>query len=329
MATSFPAGGAAVKKQKTMIALVKEYLSYRRSFGHELKAAGYLLLQFARFADHAQHHGPLTTDLMLQWVSQRNDYSARYRAERLAAVRNFARYLAAQDGQSKIPDQRLLGYIQRRRQPHIYTEEQLHDLLIGIARLNPTYPLRPHTYTALFGLMASTGLRISEALALQRRDVDLDASILYIRQSKFHKSRLVPMHPTVTRALRRYAKRRDEARDTRSGTTFFVGRDGCSLSHATVHITFRRLCTSLGLRSNGVLPRPRIHDLRHSFACRRLLQWYRDGVDVAQAIASLSTYLGHARVTDTYWYLSGTAELLAIAGQRFEHFAHPERRPQL
>ena len=310
-----------MKRQITMVARARAYLAHRRSLGFELEANGVVLLDFARFADRIRYRGPLTTEMMLRWATQSAQHSPRYRAQRLSIVRSFAQYIAARDGKSEVPDTRLLESGYRRQQPHIYTDKQLRQLIGAAARLTPTYPLRPQTYTTLFGLLASTGLRISEALGLQQVDVDLEAGVLRIRQTKFHKSRLVPMHPTVTRVMRRYAACRDRDPANRSGLTFFVGRHGRPLPYTTVRCTFRRLCIRLRWHSNGVLPRPRIHDLRHGFACRRLLQWYRDGVDVDQAIASLSTYLGHGKVTDTYWYLSGTGELLAIAGDRFERFA--------
>lgn len=314
-----------MKRQTTMATRARAYLAYRRSLGFELETSGLVLLDFARFADRLRHHGPLTTALMLRWATRSAQHSPRYRAQRLSIVRGFAQYTAAQDGQSEVPDTRLLGSGYRRQQPHIYTDKQLRQLISATAKLMPTYPLRPKTYTTLFGLLASTGLRISEALALQQADVDLEAGILRIRETKFRKSRLVPMHPTVTQVMRRYAACRDGDPDSRSGLSFFVGWHGRPLPYSTVRCTFRRLCTRLRWHSNGVLPRPRIHALRHAFACRRLLQWYREGVDVDHAIASLSTYLGHGKVTDTYWYLSGTGELLAIAGDRFERFARSGR----
>jgi len=182
---------------------------------------------------------------------------------------------------------------------------------------------------ALCSLLALNGLRISEALALEFEDVDLKRGVLHIRRTKFRKSRLVPMHPSVTEAMRRYRVRRD--RTSRSTTWFFPGRYGKPLPYTSVRNAFDRLRAKHAWRSNGALPSPRIHDLRHAFACRRLLAWYRAGVDVDQAIASLSTYLGHGKVTDTYWYLTGTGELLSIAGDRFERFASVRRnscRPQ-
>ena len=309
-----------MNRPRTMVGKAQEYLAYRRSLGFALEATEYVLLDFARFADHCGHRGPLTTALMLRWATGDERHSARYRAERLSIVRGFARHLAAIDGRSQVPDMRLVASAHRRIQPHVFTDKQLAELVTAAAKLRPSYALRPHTYATLFGLLASTGLRVSEALELQRADVDLHSGLLLIRQTKFRKTRWVPLHPTVTKALRQFARHRDQDAGLRSSPWFF-GRCGRPLPYRTVLGTFRRLSSSLGWQSNGALPRPRIHDLRHSFVCRRLLQWYRDGVDLNQAIASLSTYLGHAKVSDTYWYLSGTGELLSIAGAKFERFA--------
>lgn len=306
--------------QGTMVRKAREYLAHRRSLGFALETSEYVLLDFARFADHRRHRGPLTTSLMLEWATGHEGHSARYRAERLSIVRGFARHRAAVDGKSQVPDMRLLANAHHRGQPHIYTDKQLLDLIGAAAMLKPNWALRPRTYATLFGLLASTGLRVSEALELRRSDVDLQSGLLLIRQTKFRKTRWVPMHSTVTQALQRFADHRDRDPGLRSSPWFF-GRCGRPLPYQTVLETFHRLSNDLKWRSNGFLPRPRIHDLRHSFACRRLLQWYREGVNIDQAITSLSTYLGHAKVSDTYWYLSGTGELLSIAGAKFERFA--------
>lgn len=307
------------KRKRTMTASVKQYVQYRRSFGFELKATRVILLDFARFVDRGEVREPLTADLMLRWATRNTEHSARYHAARLSAVRGFARYLLARGEPCEIPGKRLLPKNQSRQQPHIYTDKQLHRLIKAAASLQATYPLRPHTFSTLLGLLSSTGLRVSEALS--RTDVDLGTGVLHIRQTKFKKSRLVPMHPTVIVAMERYARHRDREKLGHASEFFFVGREGGSMPYRTLAQTFRRLCDHLDLQSNGVLARPRIHDLRHSFACRRLLQWYRDGVDIDHSIVSLSTYMGHGKVTDTYWYLSGTGELLAIAGERFGKYA--------
>jgi integrase len=298
----------------------KEYLEYRRTLGFAMHISGSLLLQFAQYGDREGHHGPLTAELALRWASLPETASPRYRAERLSIVRGFAQYLAVQDGLSEVPDHRLLGKNHYRLQPHIYSEQQLREIVLTAAQLKPTYDLRPLTYSTLFGLLACTGLRISEALRLDRAHVDLTSGILRVERTKFRKSRLVPLHSSATQAMCRYVSKRDSYLSTTEPEAFFVGREGQALPYSTVRCTFRRLCSQLDLHSNGMLPRPRIHDLRHSFACRRLLRWYEQGVDVDHAIASLSTYLGHRKVTDTYWYLTGTVQLLKTASDRFEQF---------
>lgn len=307
------------KRPATMVSSAREYLAHRRRLGFELETSGLILLQFAKFADREGHRGSLTTDLVLRWATSDGDHSLRYQSARLSIARGFARYLAAKDAKTEVPAQRLLPGRFERYQPHIYTDDQLRRLVTSAAKSRAIDSLRPHTYAAVFGLLASTGLRVSEALELELGDVDLERGILHIRRTKFRKSRLVPMHRTVTEAMRRYRARRDQT--NRSTEWFFPGRYGKRLPYSSLRSAFGRLRTKFRWRSNGALPSPRIHDLRHAFACRRLLAWYRAGVDVNQVITSLSTYLGHGKVTDTYWYLTGTVELLSIAGNRFERFA--------
>lgn len=306
---------------------VKEYLEHRRSLGFGLESNEVVLRDFVGFARDSGHRGPLTTEFMLRWATCCDEHSSRYQAERLSIVRGFARYLAARDGKSEVPDQRLLGARFRRGQPHIYSDEQLRQLLEAAVAFPSADPLRRTGYATVFGLLASTGMRASEPLRLRVGDVDLDAGVLRVLETKFRKSRLVPMHPTVIEAMRRYAAQRDRDPRGRSSAWFFLGRAEHRLPYRSVHHAFRRICTVLGWRGNGDLPLPRIHDLRHSFAVGRLLAWYREGVDVEQAILSLSTYLGHGKVSDTYWYLTGTSELLGTAGARFERFAMPRRSP--
>jgi integrase len=187
-------------------------------------------------------------------------------------------------------------------------------LLKAARQLAPVHGLRPHTYVALFGLLWSTGLRISEALNLRRDDVDWQGGILTVKQAKFHKSRLVPLHPSAIKALRRYAKRRDERHPLTQTNLFFLSETGGPLTYVAVGRTFQKLRKILQVPAGQ--RRPRLHDFRHSFACERLLAWYREGVDVNHAITTLATYLGHGQVTDTYWYLTATPELLAVATSR-------------
>lgn len=308
-------------KRQTMVRRVKDYLQLRRTLGFQLRSQGQMLLQFARYLDGAGHRGPLTTEAAMRW-SNRPHLSRSSRAKRLSAVRCFARYLAARDGQTEVPERHLVPKVCIRQQPHLYSPRDLEQLLAATEQLRPSYPLKRLVYYTLFGLLACTGMRVSEALKLKADHVDLQRGILRIEQTKFKKSRLVPLHPTATHALRRYAQARYGRQDVCDDSPFFVDKRGNRLAYCAIRWNFERLCKMLDwTEGNGDLPRPRIHDLRHTFACQRLLSWYRQGRDVHHLIAALSTYLGHGKVTDTYWYLTGTPELLAVAGVRFEQFA--------
>ena len=309
-------------RRLTMVRQAQSYLDQRRALGFGLESQGYLLMKFAKYLDRSGHRGPLTTEVALRWVNLPKTVSRNYRARRLSVVRCFARYLAVRDGRTEVPGRQLVAKTSFHQRPHLYSPEELGQLLEAAGRLWPTYPLRRLGFQTLFGLLACTGLRVSEALKLNRAQVDLERGILRIEKTKFKKSRLVPLHPTATAALRRYAQTRYAQVDVHDGDAFFVGGDGKRLTYRAVRRVFQRLRDALGWKKgNGEWPRPRIHDLRHSFACRRLLGWYRRGQNVHNLIAALSTYLGHGKVTDTYWYLTGTPELLAIAGGRFEQFA--------
>jgi integrase len=312
-----------------MVQQAKQYLKDRRSLGFDLKIHGYLVLKLAKSLDRSGHRGPLTTEQLMHWVDQPEAISRNYRRARLTVARCFARYLAVRDGRSEVPDPRLLPGKRFQPRPHIYSERQIEDLLQAAGQMALSYPLRPLTYQTLFGLLACTGLRVSEALKLRRAHVDLKYGVLRVEQTKFKKSRLVPLHPSTTRALSYYAAARDRQWGTQDTAAFFVGGCGRALPYGTVRQTFDDLRKTLGWhKGNGELRWPRIHDLRHTFACRRLLRWYQRGQNVDHLIAALSTYLGHGHVTDTYWYLTAMPELLAVAGGRFERFACPAgRRP--
>jgi integrase len=303
-----------------MVHLVEEYLDYRRRLGFQLHTAGQMLLEFARYADRVGHTGPLTTELAVRWARLPVGASPLYQAQRLEVVCCFARHRAIFDPATEIPPERLLGSAHRRTDPYIYSEAELSTLLAAARRLPPLTGLRPRTYATLIGLMTCTGLRISEVLKLSRGDVDWGHGTLTIRESKFHKSRLIPLHPSVVPVLREYARLRDRHHPIPQTEAFFVSDRGTALPYSTVRQTFRKLCKHLPLATRSGGRGPRIHDIRHTFACRRLLRWYADGVDLDRAVAALSTYLGHAKVSDTYWYLTGIPELLDRAASRFERF---------
>ena len=303
-----------------MVRLVEEYLDYRRRLGYQLRIEGQMLLEFARYADRSGHCGPLTTELAVRWARLPAEAAPLYQARRLEVVRCFARYRAVFDPATEIPPKGVLGSAHRRTTPHIYSEAELSALLAAARQLPSSTGLRPHTYATLFGMISCTGLRISEALKLGRGDVEWAHGTLMIRESKFHKSRLVPLDPSGVRAMREYAQLRDRFHQIPQTDVFFVSERGFPLTYSAVRSTFRKFREHLRVSTGPGTRAPRIHDLRHTFACRCLLRWYAEGADLDHAVIALSTYLGHAKVSDTYWYITGVPELLGLAAGRFERF---------
>lgn len=297
---------------------INDYLQLRRRLGFKLRTAGWLLADFARYADSVGHHGPVTIDLAVQWATS-TDGGATHAARRLETVRGFTHHQAALDPRTEIPPVGLLGPASRQRtSPHIYSDVEIAALLDGCRQLLlPRSGLRPVTYVAVFSVLVATGLRLSEVCHLTRDDVDLSHGMLSVRDTKFRKSRLIALHPTATQALAAYAEDRDCRVGAGSGGGFFR-TDRCEVLLAdTVSKTFARLRASLGWTAEGRVRRPRIHDLRHTFAVRRLVAWAAEGADIDRNILALSTYLGHAKPSDTYWYLTAVPELMAITSRRF------------
>ena len=293
--------------------LANDYLALRRGLGFDLEWPGRLLLEFAQYVDGIDHRGPLTTDLAVTWALATGSGTGSGPRRRLSVVRQFARHCAALHPGTEIPPHGLVGRRPRRRHPHIYSDAEIADLLMQARLLLPRSGLRPRAYVALFSLLVSAGLRLSEARRLVPDDVDLAHGVLTLRETKFRKSRLVPLHATAADALLRYAAERD-ARGTLPGA-FFRTDHAAVLKHTTVEKTFSRIRQRLGWTAQGRAHRPRIHDLRHTFAVRRLLGWYQEGVDIDRKMLALSTYMGHAKVTDTYWYLSAVPELMAVTSR--------------
>jgi integrase len=314
--------------QLSLQARVEQYLAERRRGGFELSTVGYALASFARHVQAAGHHGPLTVDLMAAWARQaKSGHGDRATsARRLKMLRPFARWLRQFEPATEVPAEAVFGAVPGRMTPHVYREPEIVELLAAARQIGPS-GLRPLVMESLFGLIACTGLRISEALGLLDADVDLLAGELTIRHSKFGKSRLVPLHPSAVQALARYRTQR--ARHVRSSpeSPFFVSSRGRLLGQPVgdrqAHRIFNDLRRRLGWVDRGSHGTPRIHDLRHSFAVRRLVLWHEQGVDMSQRMLALSTYLGHVKVSNTYWYLTGVPELMGLIGQRFERFVHP------
>jgi integrase len=301
----------------TLTARIDAYLASRRQAGFALTIEGQQLRRFACFADQAGHHGPLTVKLAMHWATASRGQRPLTAARRIEVLRPFAQYCQQFDPATQIPPRRLFGRAHRRLTPHIFSNHEISTLLAACRQLHPPGGLRGASCAAIFGLIAATGLRISEATGLTRSDVDLDQRLLHIRRAKFAKSRWVPLHPTATRALQRYAQQRDRDAMAANSEAFFVFDYGRLISTLKVEYAFKLLRTALKWRSRGGHPAPRIHDIRHSFICHRLEDWYAQGLDIDRHILALSTYIGHTKVTDTYWYVTATPELLAIAAERF------------
>ena len=296
---------------------VRDYLALRRGLGFKLVESGTLLFDFVSFMEK-QGASRITNELAVRWAKQPANVQPRSWATRLRAVRLFALHWSAMDPRTEVPPSDLLPYRYNRRSPYLYTQRQITRLLKAAHQLEPAMKLRRWTYPTLIGLVSVTGLRISEALALDQNTVDLARGLLTIHQTKFGKSRWVPLHSSVVRALICYARKRDQVFPKLRTSAFFVSDRGTRLSKWAVRWTFIKLSCQIGLRKPSDSHGPRLHDFRHGFAVGTILRWYRAGLDVDQLMPVLSTYLGHTHVTDTYWYLSAAPELLGLAGERLE-----------
>ncbi|MEE8584319.1 MAG: tyrosine-type recombinase/integrase [Acidobacteriota bacterium] len=292
---------------------VKDYIEMRQALGYKLREAAVLLPDFVSFLEQ-QGASRITIPLALQWAQQNPHARPAAWAQRVTHVRGFARYWSATDARTQIPPWGLLPHRPSRARPYLYTDEEIQRLLEAARGLAG---LRGLTYCCLFGLLAVSGVRIGEALNLRSDDVDWAQGLLIVRGAKFGKSRLVPMHASTQKALSEYMHRRDRA-FARPLCCFFVSRRGNRLDGGQVRRTFYRLSRQIGLRGPTASHGPRLHDFRHRFAVRTLIEWYRSGQDAERRLPVLSTYLGHVRVSDTYWYLSACPELMGLAVERLK-----------
>jgi integrase len=294
-----------------MDALVDAYLELRRSTGYRMKVQEYCLRSFVKFAcERGDTHVRALS--AIQWAAQAP--SEGQRGNRLAMVRPFARFAKAENPAHEIPPSRAFAPRRGRYIPFIFSEEQLKDLLTRASGLPPVGSLRPWTYCTLFSLLAVTGLRISEALALRLSDITPDG--LLIRESKFRKNRLVPLHPTAAAGLARYLDRRRAA----AHDHVFVSLRGTGIKYTVVNTTFLRLVRAMGIHPGPGCRGPRIHDLRHGFAVRVLEACPNSKNTVDARMLALSTYMGHGRIDSTYWYLHATPTLLAGISEANERF---------
>lgn len=303
-----------------MLSLAESYLAERRRLGFALDRPGVLTLSFARYADGSGHTGPLTAAVVLRWAREKAQRADPFTwAKRVAVLRPFARYLADREPATRFPEGSPFGRSHRRLAPHIYTSAEV-EALVAAARQLPG-ALMSATFETLFGLLAATGLRISEALRLRCGDLDAPQGQFSVRHAKFQRSRLVPLHPTAIEALRAYLRVRARYGSMTSAAPLFLSeKTGDALRYTSVRGVFLHLSAELGIVPRGGHRCVRIHDLRHSFICRRLMLWQASGDNLGNAMMALSTYVGHVNVADTYWYLQAVPELMAIAGDRFETF---------
>ena len=297
--------------------VLEEYLALRRSLGFKLRLAGRLLERFVEFTD-SQGAEFITCELALQWATAPADVQPAQWANRLGMVRRLAQYHLATEPRTEVPPADLLPFRYRRQPPYIYSDAEVQALLWAAAELPSALGLRAATYTTLFGLYASTGLRTNEALRLDRDDVDLAQGVLQVNESKFGKSRWIPIHGSTQRVLAQYAAQRDRLCPQPNTPGFFVSERGTRITEWSLRYTFVKLSRQTGLRAASDARGPRIHDFRHRFAVNTLRDWYRAGVDVERHLPRLSTYLGHVHITDTYWYLSAIPELMQLANRHLQ-----------
>jgi integrase/recombinase XerD len=291
------------------------YLATRRALGYKLERAECLISQFLGFLEERQA-ATVTIDLAVAWATAPDGADPWWHALRLSAVRPFVTWLHARDSAHEVPPPGLMPPGHRRAVPYLYSAAEI-SAMIEAARCRP-HPVSALTYPVLIALLAATGARIGELLSLEDSDLDAGRGILTIREGKSGKTRLLPLHPTTTAALQDYRQERDRLVPSRPGDILLCSTAGTRLDYSKVCKTFRLITAQAGITARSAACRPRIHDLRHSYAVSRLLEWYRRGDDVQAMLPRLSTYMGHSDPRHTYWYLDAAPELLALAGQRLE-----------
>lgn len=299
---------------------LEKYLQLRRALGFALVEAEIHLRKFLKFLEQ-EGVDYITTELARRWATAIPSAGARSTepAARLRSVRLFAQYRSGTDSRTEIPPKDLLPCKYTRAIPYIYPQEEVRSILRASRDLRPLTGLRGSTMATLFGLLAVTGLRVSEALALDEHDVDLEQCVIHVRFAKFGKSRLVPIHPSTATALDDYRNQKTKFHGSPRTTAFFVDEKGKRLPYHSPRYAFVVVSRRIGLRGPTDSHGPRIHDLRHTFAVRTLIRWYREGCDVgARELPKLSTFMGHVHWSDTYWYITAVPELMALAVERLE-----------
>jgi len=308
---------------------LERYLKIRRNLGYDLGTSERVLKQFVRFLESAGATH-IRTELFLQWKLAFGKASQCTWARRLGMVRLFASWLYSLDRRHEIPPQYLIPGHYKRQQPYIYSDDQVIRIMKAAALLPSSNGLRAVTYPTLFGLVSVTGLRISEVISLDNSDVDLVNGVIRVRNGKNRNERLLPVTECTNNRLQEYVRKRDRLIGY-SPEPFFISDTAGRLCDCTVRYNFATACQTIGLRAEQRLHRygigPRIHDLRHTFAAKVLINWYKEDKDIDREILKLVTYLGHQKVTHTYWYIEAVPELLALASKRAENYIGKEVQP--
>lgn len=304
----------------TMTDRLEEYIAVRRSLGYDLSFTARVMRGFAAFADR-EGADYVTVDLFLRWKDNFGKASNSTWSTRLGMVRGFAGWMQGLDTRTEVPPAGLIAGKTRRGRPHIYSEAEVSAIVVRASKLPSRYGMRGWTCSALFGLIAVTGLRINEAIALDDDDVDLDEGVITVRRGKNGTARYVPLAPSTVMRLGAYRAERTRLLGPTSGA-FFLMETGERPTDCCARYNFAAVSQALGLREPQRFCKhgrgPRIHDLRHTFAVRTIIGWYRKGLDPDREMIKLSTYLGHAKPEHTYWYIEAVPELLQLASNRAE-----------
>lgn len=311
-----------MSRHEPLVSAAERYFALRRKLGYALRSEREEVLLFAREMD-ALGHRKITLPLVIEWARSAREGSPQYAAWRYEAVRRFLTVAACTRRDTVVPPPGYFGRPFGRRRPHVYTDAEVCQLLGAARHLTPVSGLRPWTYRTLFGLLYATGLRIGEALALDRADVDLSEGTLLVKRGK-NGGRRIPLHPSVVDVLGAYRARRDARHPSpRSEALFLTELRATRLQYQSVTIAFRQLRRALRWHQS---PLPTVHDLRHAFAVRKFLEWIRAGKDVDAELPALSAYMGHARPSSTYWYLSAVPELVHLMTGHAERFVELQGR---